>query len=557
MNRLGNYLYSLGRFNRPPQAIVSEARVERLEDMDEVTCPDGSVVDMRALLRDQSRAEAALSHLAPFLGGFVSRLRFIYTFEVETQATDGYNVFVNPQFTANMDFTGKVFVMAHEIMHCLLNHMRREKEAGMTDHYRANIAADYEVNITLTEMGLCKFDTVKDLGGYIDKKYSGWAFEKIYPTVQSQKNNNMQGQQNPSQNGQQGQQQQGGNQQGQQSSSGQQQQGGGQGQQQQGGSQGGSGQSGAGQGQQQGQGAQSGGGQGSQSSGQASQSGQAGSSRELQNTPQTPGGYISRREGDKIAQRAGYDPEGPKSDEATAKQWEDAAQREIQRQKSMGKSSAGKLDPLISKLKELYAVVADWKKELRMVVGQSINPANTRTAYVNRNTLIGQDRLARTDKDAYDSPNYIMAFIDVSGSMNQDAIAIALDNAYAAASAKNPFIRLVVVCFDTSILALKEYKNLQEYRRNPLRVSPGGGTDVRCCFNLLRKGSPESRKYPGFVGNKPDLIMLFTDGYLAQYPRDTRTMGWLCWVIMDNPSFELEKKDRQTLCIRVRTSDIK
>lgn len=150
---------------------------KKWEDYETIVCPDGKVIDMVNLLDEQHRAMAALTHLAPMFGGFISKLRFIYTFHVKTQATDGFNIFVNPQFTNELDFTGKCFVMAHELMHCLLNHMRRGKGH---DHDRSNIAADYEVNVTLADIGLFKEATMKKLGAYIDMKYRGWGYEKIY-----------------------------------------------------------------------------------------------------------------------------------------------------------------------------------------------------------------------------------------------------------------------------------------------------------------------------------------------------------------------------------------
>lgn len=150
---------------------------KRWEDYDTIVCPNGQVIDMNKLLDDQQRAVAGLIHIMPFFGGFVSRLRTIYTFKVETQATDGYNLFVNPQFTYNLDMTGKVFVLAHEIMHCVLNHMRRGKKH---DPMRSNIAADYEVNNWINDVGLIKSVTMTKLGALYDKKYSGWGYEKIY-----------------------------------------------------------------------------------------------------------------------------------------------------------------------------------------------------------------------------------------------------------------------------------------------------------------------------------------------------------------------------------------
>lgn len=150
---------------------------KKWEDYDTIVCPNGQIIDMVKLLDEQQRAKAALVHIMPAFGGFVNKLRHIYTFKVSTQATDGYNIFINPQFTYNLDLTGKVFVMAHEIMHCLLNHLRRGKSH---DPQKSNIAADYEVNVTLSEIGLIKPQTVEKLGGLFDSKYASWGYEKIY-----------------------------------------------------------------------------------------------------------------------------------------------------------------------------------------------------------------------------------------------------------------------------------------------------------------------------------------------------------------------------------------
>jgi predicted metal-dependent peptidase len=165
-----------------------DANGKRWEDYDTIVCPNGQVIDMNKLLDDQQRAIAGLIHIMPFFGGFVGKLRTIYTFKVETQATDGYNLFVNPQFTYNLDMTGKVFVLAHEIMHCVLNHMRRGKAH---DPMRSNIAADYEVNAWINDIGLIRAATMQKIGALYDKKYSGWGYEKIYADNPNGPQNNM------------------------------------------------------------------------------------------------------------------------------------------------------------------------------------------------------------------------------------------------------------------------------------------------------------------------------------------------------------------------------
>lgn len=155
----------------------TDGKGKRWEDYDTIVCPNGQVIDMGKLLDEQQRAKAALLHLFPFFSAFISKLRVIYTFRIETQATDGYNLFVNPQFTANLDLTGKVFVMAHEIMHCVLNHMRR---GAKHDQTKSNIAADYEVNSWIGDIGLIRPETMQKIGALYDKKYSGLGYETIY-----------------------------------------------------------------------------------------------------------------------------------------------------------------------------------------------------------------------------------------------------------------------------------------------------------------------------------------------------------------------------------------
>lgn len=188
----------------------TDSNGKKWEDYDTIKCPDGQIIDMQKLLDEQQRAKAALLHIMPFFGGFANKLRPVYTFRIPTQAVDGVNIFINPQFTYNLDLTGKVFVMAHEIMHCVLNHLRRGKSHNPE---KSNIAADYEVNITLADMGLVKMDTMTKLGALVDRKYSDWGYERIYddnPSGSSGQSMNNQKQSSQAQQNQQGQSGQGG-----------------------------------------------------------------------------------------------------------------------------------------------------------------------------------------------------------------------------------------------------------------------------------------------------------------------------------------------------------
>lgn len=153
--------------------------MKKWEEYDKIKCLDGEVIDMVKCIDEQETAKAALSHLEPFFAAMINKVRFVYTFHVNTQATDGYNIFVNPQFTSHLSLEEKVFVLAHEMMHCILNHLRREQVRG-DDHHKANVAADYEVNSTILLMDLVGEASMRNIGALLDRKYDNWGYEKIY-----------------------------------------------------------------------------------------------------------------------------------------------------------------------------------------------------------------------------------------------------------------------------------------------------------------------------------------------------------------------------------------
>ena len=526
---------------------------KRWEDYDTIKCPDGQIIDMGKLLDEQQRAKAALVHIMPFFGGFINRLRPVYTFRVQTQATDGYNLFINPQFTYNLDLTQKVFVMAHEIMHCVLNHIRRG--AGH-DPEKSNIAADYEVNSWINDVGLIKAATIKKTGALYDAKYSGWGYEKIYgenppgPGDSNSMDNSQQGKQ-AEQN-----QQNNKNKNGKSSSSSS--------SSDSSDSNGSDSNSSDSQSSSQNNGKSSKNKKGQQS-GQSESSGSRtdsndpnqgtvrpedceSGSQSVQSTPKTPGGFFDKKEGDKLAEKEGYAKEGG-SEDAVERDWKDAALKAAKDLPGKPGTATGNLK---STIEALYKTNTDWKKALRAIVGRSINPEDKRQAYANKNVLIAQNRIARTDKDKYDSVAYIMAWIDSSGSMSDEQLKMCLAEVYSVALAKKP-LKLYVIQCDTTIQDIREYKNISELKKDvkSATVKGRGGTAVKPLWDLLRNDKK-------FKTVAPELVMIFTDGGVeAQYPRDKKHMGTLCWCIIDNTSFNVEYKDPMTKCIYLNSKDIK
>lgn len=279
----------------------------------------------------------------------------------------------------------------------------------------------------------------------------------------------------------------------------------------------------------------------------------ASNSSSVSNTPSTAGGFFDKSEGDKIAQAEGYDKEGG-SDDAVERDWKETALKEANKLKNDPGNVWGKLK---STIEGMYKVQTDWKKALKYVVGKSINDAEKRQAYANKNILISQDRIARTDKDKFDNMDYMIAFIDSSGSMSDDQLKMVLSEVYSLALQKKP-VKLITVQCDTKIQEIKEYTSIKELKNDSLHatVKGRGGTDVKPLWDLMA-GTIQKDFKKRHKGN-PDLVMIFTDGYVpAQYPRNKRLMNWLCWCILDNPSFNVQYNDNMTKVIHLKTDDIK
>jgi predicted metal-dependent peptidase len=93
---------------------------------------------------------------------FYAEMREVYTLDVPTAATDGRNIFINPEYIAGLKPPERVFVFAHEVYHVIMRHPQRmahysrEGECGGKpwDAGQFNKAADYVINADLLEQGV-------------------------------------------------------------------------------------------------------------------------------------------------------------------------------------------------------------------------------------------------------------------------------------------------------------------------------------------------------------------------------------------------------------------
>lgn len=92
--------------------------------------------------------------------------------EVPTAATDGKNLFFNPDFLMGLDAEERIFLLLHEVMHNVYEHGIR---LGFRDHSTWNEACDYVINDELIQRG---FKMPKD--GLHDSNYRDMSADEIY-----------------------------------------------------------------------------------------------------------------------------------------------------------------------------------------------------------------------------------------------------------------------------------------------------------------------------------------------------------------------------------------
>jgi len=115
----------------------------------------------------------------PFFGNMATRLRIIENNDwLPTAATDGRNLYWNRNFFEQLSTRQIEFVIAHEILHCVYDHLTRREDR---DPKIYNIAADYIVNNTLVRERIG--EKVDQFPIFQDFKYDGWSSEAVYDDI--------------------------------------------------------------------------------------------------------------------------------------------------------------------------------------------------------------------------------------------------------------------------------------------------------------------------------------------------------------------------------------
>lgn len=121
------------------------------------------------------KARVSLLFNAPFFGNLATRMKLIDASKwCKTAATDGRNFYYNREFIKALTDDELLFLIGHEVLHCVYDHLGRK---GSRDHKLWNMANDYIVNYTLVKE---KLGSMPKMGLYSDKYTDEMTSEEVY-----------------------------------------------------------------------------------------------------------------------------------------------------------------------------------------------------------------------------------------------------------------------------------------------------------------------------------------------------------------------------------------
>lgn len=117
----------------------------------------------------------------PFFGNMATRLKIeeAKDWGLTTAATDGRNIYFNREFFEKLTTKQVEFVIAHEILHNVFDHMGRREGRNPKIF---NIAADYCVNGQLVRDSIGDHN-IPDIKIFHDSKYYGMGAEEVYDKI--------------------------------------------------------------------------------------------------------------------------------------------------------------------------------------------------------------------------------------------------------------------------------------------------------------------------------------------------------------------------------------
>jgi predicted metal-dependent peptidase len=145
-----------------------------------------------AVIEQLTRSRISLLLQQPFWGTLATRLILRDATDdpwCKTAGTDGRYFYYNRNFISKLDRAECIFLVAHEVEHCVYDHMSRR---GSRKPKMWNAAADYVINAELDEHNIGKLPNPKTSGvtACFDKKYKGMFTEEVYELLLKDPNSN-------------------------------------------------------------------------------------------------------------------------------------------------------------------------------------------------------------------------------------------------------------------------------------------------------------------------------------------------------------------------------
>lgn len=97
---------------------------------------------------EKARFHIFLKH--PFLGYALQHYEISLRDDIQTAATDGISIFFSRSYLDTLSFHETIFVLLHELLHIVLNHIYRK---GKRDHLKFNVACDIVINDMIKHYG--------------------------------------------------------------------------------------------------------------------------------------------------------------------------------------------------------------------------------------------------------------------------------------------------------------------------------------------------------------------------------------------------------------------
>jgi len=128
------------------------------------------------LTKELEHAKVMLfSKNAPFISTIIFSLLYRESQDIPTAAVDGVTCYINPDFFTALTPEERIGLLAHEAWHVAFRHMTRATSIPKADHEKYNRAADYVINLLLTD---ASFKLPPE--GLLDRKYTDMNTEQVY-----------------------------------------------------------------------------------------------------------------------------------------------------------------------------------------------------------------------------------------------------------------------------------------------------------------------------------------------------------------------------------------